>query len=275
MSLALNNWALVCFRIQTGVVVGTPSVLCDDPDGATDVASLKYRILFGSYSAYFSINQTTAEVTFAKDWDYDDKTLPETFLLTLQCVDPNGVSASTDYNITILDINDNDPVCNPSLDTLELLYSQTVSESITHLNCDDADSTVNAELEYTILGLAEGYGKTYFVVDTTGNVTISKMFQMDYNSTFYVIILVNDKGTPSRSTTVTLTVTYTEKPIIVVYEEVTTCFLCTTGAITLVAGAALVVAMLCIFLGTLCVLRCCYTCEQSKMKKLIASEHKP
>lgn len=249
--------------------------MCDDPDGTPDVSAMKYRILSSTYSSYFSIAETTAQVSFARNWDYDDKTLPETLTLTLQCVDPDGVAASADYVITILDINDNDPVCNPFNDSLPLTYAQTVSESITHLNCSDADSTVNAELEYTIKGVNKGYGKTYFNIDNTGNVTITKSFEMEYNSTFYVTVDVKDKGSPSRSTTVTLTVTYTEKPTIANYTEVTTCFLCTTASVTLVSAAGLVVLMLCIFLGTLCVLRCCYTCEQRKIRNLIANENKP
>ena len=255
-------------------MVGTPSVLCEDPDGTPDVSAMEYRILFGVYSSYFSIDQTTAEVSFDRDWDYDDKTLPETFTLTLQCVDPDGVSASADYEITILDINDNDPVCNPFSDTLSLTYAQAASESITHLNCSDADSGDNSELVYSVSGYSEGYGKTYFDIDTTGNVTITKSFEMDYNSTFYVTVDVKDNGKPKRSTTVTLTVTYTEKPTVANWTEVTTCFLCTTSTVTLVSGAGFVVLLLCLFLGTLCVLRCCYGCEQRKMRKLIASEYK-
>ena len=270
----MNENAIIGF--QAGTVVGTPSVLCTDPDGASDVSGMTYRILFGSYFSYFTIDTITAQVTFARAWDFDDKTLPETFLLTLQCVDPKGVSANADFNITILDINDNDPVCSPSSTTLDLLYSQATNTEITNVNCADADSTVNAELEYTILGLgsSKGYGKTYFAIVTTGSLTISTAFAMDYNTTFYITILVNDKGTSPRSTTVTFTVSYTEEPTIVTYEEITKCFPCTTGAIAMVAGAALVVAMLCIFFCTLCVLRCCYDCEKSKMKKAIASEHK-
>ena len=248
--------------------------MCDDPDGTPDVSAMEYRILFGTYSSYFSIDQTTAQVSFSRDWDYDDKTLPETFTLTLQCVDPDGVSASAGYDITILDINDNDPVCNPFNDTLPLTYAQTANESITHLNCSDADSTVNAELEYSVSGYNKGYGKTYFGIDTSGNVTITKAFAMDYNSTFYVTVEVKDKGSPKRSTTVTLTVSYTEKPTVANWTEVTTCFFCTTATVSLVSGAGFVALMLCLFLGTLCVLRCCYGYEQGKMRKLIASENK-
>ena len=235
---------------------------------------MEYRILFSTYSSYFIINQTTAQVSFNRDWDFDDKTLPETFSLTLQCVDPDGVSASANYVITILDINDNDPVCNPFNDSLPLTYAQAVNESITHLNCTDADSTVNAELEYAIIGVNKGYGKTYFNVDLSGNLTITTEFTMEYNSTFYVTVKVKDKGAPVRSTTVTLTVSYLEKPVINNYQEITTCFFCTTASVTLVAAAGFVAAMLCIFLGTLCILRCCYTCEKGKMRKLIASEFK-
>lgn len=257
-----------------GAIVGTPSVLCDDPDGIPDISAMEYRILFGTYSSYFTINQTTAQVSFNRDWNFDDKTLPETFSLTLQCVDPDGVTASANYVITILDINDNDPVCYPFNDSLPLTYAQAVNESITHLNCTDADSTVNAELEYAIIGVNKGYGKTYFNVDLTGNLTITTEFTMEYNSTFYVTVKVKDKGSPVRSTTVTLTVSYLEKPIVNNYQEITTCFFCTTASVTLVAAAGFVVAMLCIFLATLCVLRCCYTCEKGKMRKLIASELK-
>lgn len=235
---------------------------------------MRYRFLSGTYSSYFAIDQTTANVTFARDWDYDDKTLPETFSLTLQCVDPDGVLASTDFVITILDINDNDPVCYPFNSTLPLTYAQADSESITHLNCTDADSTVNAELQYSIIGASKGYGKTYFNVDATGNVTITKEFEMEYNSTFYVTVEVTDKGSPSRSTTVTLTVSYTEKPVVTNYTEITTCFLCTTGSVTLISATAFVVLLLLIFLIVLVVLGCCYLCEQSRMRNLIASEHK-
>ena len=94
------------------LVVGTPSMRCIDPDGGeSDVnETMTYRILEGSYFSYFSIDPSTAQVTFARDLDIDTKTLPVTVTLTLQCLDQKGASANADFTITIINSGQNETV---------------------------------------------------------------------------------------------------------------------------------------------------------------------
>ncbi|XP_045165424.2 cadherin-23-like [Mercenaria mercenaria] len=258
-----------------GTVVGTLDQLCTDPDGVPPDTTT-YAILFSTESAYFSIDPTTAQVTLAQDYDYDDVHLANEVNLTIRCSDTDGLSDDTTYTITITDINDNNPICSPSVTSFSLTYAQAVSTTLMNVDCSDIDSTVNAELEYSIIGLSTGYAKTFFQVDTSGNVSISTAFTMDYNTSFYVTVLINDKGTNPGplSATVTLTVTYTERPTITTYEGITECFLCTTSAITLVSAVSLVVFMLLVTCIVLTVLKCCYDRERLKIVKHLSKKKK-
>lgn len=147
-----------------------------------------------------------------------------------------------------------------------------------NVDCSDADSTVNAELEYSILGFSSGYSKTYFQVDATGNVSISTSFLMDFNTSFYVTVLINDKGTNpgALSATVTLTVAYTERPITPSYTDVSDseCFLCTTSVITLLSVGGLAVTVILGYLTVLIVLKCCYDRERRKIVKSLSKKKK-
>lgn len=247
-------------------------MLCTDPDSD----SISYSILSSTESSYFTIDPTTAQVTLANNYDYDDTSLANEVNLTVRCSDGRGLYDDTTYSVTIQDINDNNPVCNPSVTSFYLNYDQAVSTTLVNMACTDADSTVNAELDYSIIGFSTGYSKTYFQVDASGNVSVSTTFLMDYNTSFYVTILINDRGTPSLSATVTLTVTYTERPTIIVYTEVadSECFLCTTSAITLVSVAALFVFVISVYLVILYVLRRCYMREKRIIRKALSMEAK-
>ena len=220
------------------------------------------------------MDSNTSEVTFSQVFDYDDPNLSKTLIFDVRCTSEGGLSDNTSFSITILDINDNIPACSPPQTTFNLQYDHLPNVTLVNLDCGDIDSTVNAELEYSTLGYSAGYTKQYFYVDSTGNVSLATSFAMDYNTSFYVTLLVNDRGTPSLSTTVTLTVTYTREIKIVTYTRVSPCFLCTTSAITLVASLCLVLFMILMCLIVLCVLRCCHSCEMRSIRKAFAKVKK-
>lgn len=226
------------------------------------------------YYSYFIIDSSTTEITFAQDYDYDDPLLPHEFTLLVRCSSEGGYSDDTNVTIVILDINDNNPVCSPSQTTFHLQYDQADNVTLVNLDCSDIDSTTNAELEYHTSGYSGGYTSTYFDVDTSGNVSLKRQFDMDFNTSFYVTFFVNDKGTPSLSATVTLTVTYTKETKIITYTRVSPCFLCTTSALTIIAALGLVGLMVFICLVVLCVLKCCHCCEMRKIRKALSKAKK-
>ncbi|KAL4226121.1 hypothetical protein ACF0H5_014108 [Mactra antiquata] len=264
--------AAVINESAAGLFVGVLDQQCTDPDNDT----ITYSILFSAESSYFTIDPTTANVTLANDYDYDDASLAKEVNLTIRCSDGKGLFDDTIYSITIQDINDNTPICNPSVTSFSLTYAQVVNETLVNVDCTDADSTVNAELDYAPIGFTTGYASQYFQVDSVGNVSTYTDFLMDFNTSFYVTILITDRGTPSLSATVTLTVTYTERPTIVIYTKVgdTECFLCTTSAITLVAVASLLVFAIVLYLIVLGTLKTCYDCERRKIRRALTKKEK-
>ncbi|KAH3816647.1 hypothetical protein DPMN_118167, partial [Dreissena polymorpha] len=256
-----------------GVLVGQLSSFCDDFDNMPP-DNITYAILFSAESAYFAIDNYSGIVTFAQDFDYDDPNLANALNLTIRCSDINGFSADTFLQVIVNDVNDNAPICAPKPKSLSLRYDQQVNTPLSFLDCTDKDSTVNAELDYNIIGLAKGYSKTYFQVDSGGNVSISKTFAMDFNTSFFVTIKVKDRGTPSLSITVTLTITYTEKPWNITYTKVDECFICTTSAISLLAALGLFALSVTICLLYLLILKCAYDIERRKMAKAFAKKEK-
>ena len=237
------------------------STSCTDPDGDT----LTYDIVFDTYSIYFTIaDSSTPTVSLAQTWDFDSS-LPAVLNLTVRCSDPGGFIDEVIYTVEFTDVNDNDPICTPSQTNFNLLYNQTVNETLLNITCTDADSAYNANLTFTPVGLSSGYTVTFFNVDVNGTVFIKTSFTMDFNTTFYVTILVEDRGTPARSDTITLTVTFTMEPTIIIHEEITRCFFCTTASISIVSAAGFVVFILLSILIYLLILKCCFDYERRKI----------
>ncbi|KAG7268019.1 hypothetical protein CRUP_021200 [Coryphaenoides rupestris] len=124
--------------------------------------------------------------------------------LFLLAVDVGGLNSSVPLSVTILDQNDNPPVFNPASYTVRLPENSPTGVVVTQLSASDADAGSNGWLTYRL----ESGAQDRFVVDPVsgavlvGNATLDR----EDRSSYRLVVVATDRGTPPLSGTATLTV---------------------------------------------------------------------
>ncbi|XP_067685919.1 protocadherin Fat 4-like [Haliotis asinina] len=156
--------------------------------------------LTGSGSDYFKVvNYTDNNVKIMVAKPGLDRELMSSYLLTLTATDnpvsPNARNSnSTLLNITILDENDNDPVCDGWPTTFYVLENVGF-ELLTTLSSTDKDEGPNADIIYSVLG----GGWTFSVEREEGKVYKNHPIDRESFDEIQLTFEARDKGIPSRS----------------------------------------------------------------------------
>lgn len=186
--------------IEEHAVIGTPikTIIATDPDEGGN-GKVTYSIK--EDNAAIAIDSVTGLITVSKD--IDRETTPS-LIYTLVATD-NGKtkqhSSTTTITITVLDINDNDPVIKPP-------FSGSVPENrpgkttIMKILADDKDIGENAELSFRL----DNYRDLFTLEEKSGILKTKKPLDREEKSRYYLTIVVKDAGTPSRQTTANITI---------------------------------------------------------------------
>ncbi|XP_019623295.1 PREDICTED: protocadherin Fat 4-like [Branchiostoma belcheri] len=147
-----------------------------------------------SLSSHFHVDSASGEVLMTSQVDYDTMGVTKTATLTVQAADGGSGSdqrsANTTVEVTVNDVNDNRPVCTPSL------YSGTLAEDaadgtvVASLNCSDVDTSTT--LSYSITA---GNSGPSFEVSSSGVVTLATGHTADYESattSYSLVVQVSD-----------------------------------------------------------------------------------
>ncbi|ROK15721.1 Cadherin-23 [Anabarilius grahami] len=187
----------------TTVLILNGPVLAEDRDIGMN-AVVRYRLL-GARVDLFSIDSLTGVVSVRGGavLDREAFSVPRVELFLLG-EDVGGLNSSVPLTITILDINDNPPVFNPSSFTVHLPENSPTGVVVTQLSASDADAGSNGWLQYRL----DTGAQDRFVVDAlsgavlVGNATLDR----EERSSYRLVVIATDRGTPSLSGTATLSV---------------------------------------------------------------------
>ena len=102
--------------------------------------------------------------------------------------------------VHVVDSNDNSPLCDPSFINKVVSDDVKVGESVAVLNCNDRDSSTNAQLHFS---LAYSNSDMFAVNEDTGEIFVAHKLNASTSSCF-LTILVSDKGTPVLASTVAI-----------------------------------------------------------------------
>ncbi|XP_016085598.1 cadherin-23 [Sinocyclocheilus grahami] len=187
----------------TTVLILNGPVLAEDKDIGEN-AVVRYRLL-GSRVDLFSIDSRTGVVSVRGGAVLDREAFSvqrvELFLLG---EDVGGLNSTVPLTITILDINDNPPVFNPSSFTVHLPENSPTGVVVTQLSASDVDAGSNGWLQYRL----DSGAQDRFIVDAlsgavvVGNATLDR----EERSSYRLVVISTDRGTPPLSGTATLTV---------------------------------------------------------------------
>ncbi|KAM4704997.1 cadherin-7-like [Rhinophrynus dorsalis] len=182
------------------------SVTAKDPD--SENSPVRYGILQKKYFRLFEIDIHNGVITTIKPLDREEASTHNITITATEAKTSVGVSEVNVY-IRVTDVNDNAPQFPEEYDTYVCEESKT-GEPIQTISAVDKDDPEHGQ--YFSFSLAPGAtNNTDFTVrdnkDNTATIlTLRNDFSHQENPLFYLPIIINDNGTPSLSSTNTLTI---------------------------------------------------------------------
>lgn len=156
----------------------------------------------GQGAGTFNIGPTSGIVKLAKELDFEDLRQPHVYSLVVTATeDSGGFSTSVDLTIKVTDCNDNAPKFElPDYQAHNVDEDIPLGTSILKVKAMDADSGVNADIEYLV-------SDDHFAVDSNGIIVNNKQLDADNNNAYYeFLVTAKDKGEPPKSGTATVRV---------------------------------------------------------------------
>ncbi|KAK7789529.1 hypothetical protein R5R35_000833 [Gryllus longicercus] len=152
----------------------------------------------------FSINPQTGAILTTKLLDRESVS---GYLLTVTARDGGvpSLSDTTDVEITVTDVNDNAPVFKKTSYIGSVPEDALVGTSVVQVSATDADMGLNGRIRYALN--AEGTADGSFVIDpTSGVIRTAKSLDRESIAQYDLIVYAIDRGTPSMSGTVNVTI---------------------------------------------------------------------
>ncbi|XP_072563906.1 protocadherin-23 isoform X2 [Paramormyrops kingsleyae] len=165
--------------------------------------SPSYTISSGDPQGLFSVHPHSGLISTRGALDRETQPY---FLLTLQCQGgASPVHTSTRVNVTVADVNDNLPIFPRDRQAVTVSHGTVVGTALFIAHAHDRDAGSNGSVSYHLL---EGVGDAVFSVDTfLGTVFLKRSLPLDGPGRYSIRIRAQDEGTPTLSSTMTLSVT--------------------------------------------------------------------
>uniref|UniRef100_A0AAY4A8E4 Protocadherin-16 n=1 Tax=Denticeps clupeoides TaxID=299321 RepID=A0AAY4A8E4_9TELE len=162
--------------------------------------SPSYRISSGDPSHLFSVDPRTGLIYTSQTLDHE--TLP-TVLLSVQAhASDSPVHSSTQVNVTIDDINDNSPVFPWSSNTISVSQNTLPGTVLFIAHAHDRDSGSNGKIQYSL----KSEHDLFSIDPLLGMLSLNSDLSSETQILFKVKIVAQDEGSPSLTSTMTLTV---------------------------------------------------------------------
>ncbi|KAH9519408.1 hypothetical protein Btru_075465 [Bulinus truncatus] len=155
-------------------------------------------------SPIFSIDPQNGEIRLNSTIDADQLTLSLVYKTVLLVNTSDARSSSVTFTLTILDINDNPPVCDHVVQYSHVTENVTAPLNVDNLNCSDNDrDPINRNLSYSIIQ----DNASLFSVNSSGSITTIDVIDYEQIQKAILWIKVRDGGSNVElSTTVTVIV---------------------------------------------------------------------
>ncbi|XP_077182437.1 cadherin-related family member 2 isoform X2 [Paroedura picta] len=193
-----------------GTIVSS-GITATDPDSGI-YGEITYQLLPDSILFTFTVNASSGTVLVANGskLEWGSRSV---YYATLQAVDGDGLSGSTQLEITVVDINNNAPVVSGSYNVFIPEGQDTVRVQIQATDKDDPE-TNNGRLMFEIV---PGSFSRNFTIDPKTGELISRgpldreAIPKELGGNMMVTVLVHDLGIPQLNTTVNVTINVEDK----------------------------------------------------------------
>jgi VCBS repeat-containing protein len=192
---------------SSGSDIGT--VVATDPDSTAPNDTLTYSIIGGNSGSIFTINSSTGDITVNSSTALNFE-VTQQYVLTVKVADGGSPSLSATGTVTInvTDVNET-----PLIDagqTFSVAQNAPSNTVVGTVAASDPDTGApDNTLTYSIVS---GNTSSAFTIDTsTGKITVNNPAALDpsVNPQFALVVQVADGGSPSLSTTQSVTVNVT------------------------------------------------------------------
>uniref|UniRef100_A0AAQ4RMI1 Cadherin domain-containing protein n=1 Tax=Gasterosteus aculeatus aculeatus TaxID=481459 RepID=A0AAQ4RMI1_GASAC len=125
-----------------------------------------------------------------------DREKEETHILVLIASDGGEPhrSGTVRIHITVLDINDNAPVCSQPVYKAEVKENSPEGTVVTTVSADDADKGVNSEVTFSIAHVTREVKQLFEVNDKTGEIQIAGKLDFEKSETYQLNVKASDQG---------------------------------------------------------------------------------
>ncbi|XP_066284098.1 cadherin-23-like [Branchiostoma lanceolatum] len=205
----------VVLSVDEDFTVNDPitNVAATDADSDANAhGQITYTILSGNINAKFSMDSATGILYLV---DELDRETTASYSILVQASDGVLFNAGTPntitkwVNITVNDINDNEPQCTPSNYAVTFNESTATGTVMTTVTCQDLfDAGTNAQIQYYFSG-SGNVGNTFAIDQTTGQITLQNPLEYDSSSnpqSYSLTVHAIDQGTTKLTGTALVTV---------------------------------------------------------------------
>lgn len=173
-------------------------VLANDNDVSSSKKVLYSLDLAQEYRDMFSIDSTTGLIFVERTLDREAHPKITFKVLATDQHEP-PLTGSAVVEVSVLDINDNEPVFTPTEFQFTVLENQPSDLSVGRVTALDSDTGKNSELDYALV--TAGSDDLPFRVASNGTIFTTSYLDRERIPTYKFSVMVSDRGSPSRSST--------------------------------------------------------------------------
>eukprot|EP00794_Sanderia_malayensis_P011811 gene11811-13035_t len=177
----------------------------DSDSGRNGVVS--YKLETNQYTG-FVLDNKTGQINTTQSLDYEGAS--NTFQLLVTAFD-YGVpqrNATQILTVKVKDENDHSPVFNQSRYNTSIKENTKIGSLVTKLAAIDHDAGLNSKLSYSI---SKGNDRNTFAISSSGEITTQDSIDRETISSYTLLVVVTDQGSPRLSTNSTVFVTVTDE----------------------------------------------------------------
>ncbi|XP_050668610.1 protein dachsous isoform X2 [Leptidea sinapis] len=178
--------------VLEAATAGTPviQVTATDADEGEN-SEIRYSLSSTPQSDWFSIDERSGLITTRSQVDCETNSMPQLTVVASDRGNP-ALSATATLLVTVLDVNDNEPIFDQSFYNVTVLENEAVGSCILKMSAMDPDCGVNAIVNYT---LGDSYARTLFAVKPdSGDLCISATLDHEVNPEFEFPVIATDRG---------------------------------------------------------------------------------
>ncbi|XP_061729707.1 protein dachsous [Cydia pomonella] len=183
---------------------GTPvvQVSATDVDEAEN-SEIRYSLLPTPQSDWFAIDERSGLVTTKAKVDCETNPMPRLTVVAKDRGNP-PLSSTATLVVTVLDVNDNEPIFDQSFYNVSVQESEAVGSCILKMSAIDPDCGVNAIVNYT---LGDALARPQFYVKPgSGELCVAAPLDYEANTDFEFPVIATDRGGLSTTAVVKIQV---------------------------------------------------------------------